>query len=324
MKKTRIILTTIVSIFVACFAFCVGGVFADEAESSTLIVSPTSQKIILIPGETYSGTVNVSSPNSASKDLDYAVSIGSFSQVASNDSNDDYGSVDTETKTKYNEVMDWITILDESGTVSPNSTNTIHFKIDVPKDAPAGGQYATINVRDTSGVNNNLDKNTVNIQSVTQIASIIYAEVAGETNDSATITENSIPPFSFGGGITANSVVKNEGNVHTDATYTLQVWSAFASEDSEELYTNAENPETHLIMPETTRYVSAKWEDAPAIGLFRVKQTVTIFDQVSETTQIVAVCPMWLLLVALIAIFFIIFWLVSRSRARKKANSQTA
>lgn len=319
MKKTRIILTTIVSAVIMCFAFCLGSVFAEDNESSTLIVSPTSQKIILTPGETYYGTINVSSPNSATSDLSYSTSIGSFSEIASDGSKDDYGSVDTETKTKYNEIMDWITIIDGSGTVSPNNSNPIHFRIDVPEGAPSGGQYATINVRDDSKVSNDFADNTVNIQSVTQIASIIYADVAGETNESATIFENSIPLFSFGGGITASSMVKNEGNIHTDATYVLQVWPAFASEDSEELYTNAENPETHLIMPETSRYVTTSWDDAPMVGIFKVKQTVSIFDQVSETTQTVIVCPMWLLFAVLIVVFFIIFWLVSRSRARKKS-----
>ncbi len=316
MKK--FIKATVLALFIGVLSIIgISNVFA-EGTTSTMTVSPMNQQIILTPGKTYSGTVKISNPATSQQNFDYAVKVGSFTQSSNSKEDENSSQVDTETVTKYNEIMDWVTLSPETGSVAPNDTEVVAFTIDVPADAPAGGQYFTVIFQDTT--ERKSDSGNVNIQDIPQVASIVYAEVAGTTDESATIFENSIPLFSFGGGISAHSMVKNEGNVHTDATYTLQVWPAFASEDSEELYTNVENPEKQLIMPETTRYVTTKWEDAPMVGIFKVKQTVSIFDQTSETTQTVIVCPMWLIFIILIAIFFIIFWFISRHRARQKSD----
>ncbi len=287
-------------------------VSAADKNSSTLTVSPPNQEIILVPGEVYEGAIVVANSNEADRDLVYSVSVGSFSQKRNDNSNDDYGTVDIETVSSYNQMMDWIVLGKEHGTVAPNSQDTIPFNIIVPVNAPAGGQYATIAIQDDTKLDNG--SGNINIESKVRIASIIYAEVAGETHEEGSIIENQLPTLLLKNTVDATSLVKNEGNVHTDAKYILQVWPLFFDE---EICTNEENVTTSLIMPETERY-HIETCNLPAIGIFRAKQTVQIFGETSIVEKIIIVCPLWLLVIIVLLIVSIIMWLIMKVKARKQ------
>ena len=72
-------------------------------------------------------------------------------------------------------------------------------------------------------------------------------------------------------------------------------------------------------MPESERYNVQEWKGAPMIGIFKVRQTVSIFGDVSVVEKIVVLCPLWLLFVIIAAILFIIFWIISKLKSRKKS-----
>ncbi len=316
-KISRIIMAAMVAI-VGSFAVF-GKVLADGENSSTVTVSPMTQKIILTPGESYEGSIKVSNPNSAKYNLDYSVHIGSFSQHSDADSKDDYGTVDTEVVSAYNQMMDWIVLGRESGSVVPNYTEVIPFTINVPADAPAGGQYATIIVRDETDHAQDNGGN-VSIQSIAQIASIIYAEVTGETRNEGAILENNMPSFLMNNTLEATSMVQNNGNVHTDAEYVLQVWPLFSDE---EICTNEEDPAKSLVMPETEKY-HAESCTLPMAGIFRAKQTVKIFGETSIVEKTIIVCPLWLLFIIIFAIAAIIIYSFARAKARKSKKRVSA
>lgn len=309
---SKIKLFVLATILASCSSLgIINSVFAE----STMNVSPMSESIILSPGEHYDGYFKVSNPNDAKANLDFATSVGSFSQGKDEKTGDDYGSVDIESVSAYNQIKDWVTVVTESGSVAPNETAQVHYTIDVPKDAPAGGQYATIIVRDNS--DENQEGEGISIVENRQIAYIIYAEIAGETREEGLISQNSIPAFILNGKLTASSLVRNNGNTHTNAEYTLQVWPLFSDE---EICTNEESSEKSLVMPETERY-HAQTCDLPMVGIFKAKQTASIFGESSVAEKMVVACPIWLLVLILIAICAIVVWLISRSKKRKN-NSQ--
>ena len=95
----------------------------------------------------------------------------------------------------------------------------------------------------------------------------------------------------------------------------MQVFGLFGDE---EVYTNEENPTTATVLPDTSRFNTQIWEGAPALGIFRVKQTVSILDQESVTEKIVFLCPIWFLFIILLIIFAAVFWIVNRVRTRNK------
>jgi hypothetical protein len=280
-----------------------------------MTVSPPYQKMILIPGEVYNGYLSVSNASSSTRNLKYAVEVGSFSQRGDGGSKDDYGSMDHISKTSYNQIMDWIKIEKTEGEVEPGKDENIKYSIEVPKNAPAGGQYATILVIDetTSGLPG---EGNISIDQKFQFASIIYAEVAGETKEDGEILENNMPSFLLNGPFEATSMVKNKGNVHTDAEYVLQVTPFFGGDD---YCNNEEKPETSLILPETERY-HAQTCDLPAVGIFKAKQTVKIFGETSIVERTVIMCPLWLLFIILFVVILIIVWVFFRVKSRGKSR----
>ena len=132
------------------------------------------------------------------------------------------------------------------------------------------------------------------------------------------IIENKIPTFLLAPPLTTTSLVENDSNIHIDATYTLQVYSFFTGE---EVYSNEEDPMTSIIMPETSRFKAQTWEHTPILGIFRVRQTIKVYDQESVEEKIVIICPLWLILLVLFAITMTIFWLRSRAKNRAKKDS---
>ena len=274
--------------------------FADKKPTSALTLSPMSQRIILTPGENYEGTIKVINSANSTVPMTYEAAIGPYSP-ASADGKDDYGSFDVSTRTNHNIMMDWTTIDTPTGTLQPNETQLLTYKIQVPESAPAGSQYISIlvsNVTQDASSNNN----GMNIDSKVQLASIIYANVSGETSEKGFVIENSAPTILLNNKLEAISKVKNEGNIYTDATYTLQVWPVFGGDD---ICINEENPETSLVLPGTER-LHVQTCELPMVGLFNLKQVVSIFGEKSVLEKIVLVCPIWLIIVVLIVIIAII------------------
>ncbi len=276
----------------------------------TITMSPMSQKVILIPGEQYEGAVTIANPSNSTENLDYIASIGSYSIHSNQYSKDDYGDMDYRTKTSYNIIMDWTTINNPTGTVAPGATEKISFIIDVPQNAPAGGQYMSILVSENK--NNDTAEGGIGVVELMQMAHTVYAEVAGETNEKGLITENSIPAFLTSNKLETTSIVKNEGNVHTEAQYILQVWPVFSSE---EICTNEEDPNTSLVLPDTERYHTESCS-LPPIGIFTARQTIKIFGEESVVEKMIIVCPIWLLFIIIFVIVALIIWIILRAKNR--------
>ncbi len=317
----RIKIKKLIAVVVFSIVSCFGVLGVAYADSNTMTVSPPYQKMILVPGEEYKGSINVFNASGSTRDLKFSVEVGSFSQNRgdSNDAKDDYAAMDHISRSNYNQIMDWIKLGKKSGTLAPGESEDIVYTIDVPEDAPGGGQYATILVIDETTSGPAGDGN-VSIDQKFQFASIIYAEVAGNTKEEGAIKNNSIPSFLFSGPLMAESLVRNNGNVHTDAEYTLQVWPQFSDE---EICTNEEKPETSLVLPETERYHTQSC-DLPSIGIFRAKQTVKIFGEELTVERMIIVCPLWLLFVIIFVVVLIIVWIFVKVRNAGRRKSSKA
>lgn len=307
------------AITLALLSLGLGGLVAQpnawaDDNSSTITLSPMNQRIILTPGESYEGSIKVSNPSQATRNLRYSVHVASFSQHQDAGSEDDYGVVDTDTVGTYNQMMEWIVLGKEEGEIAPNELDVIPFTVNVPLDAPAGGQYATIIVKNETDQGSS--GGNVMIQSDVQLASIIYAEVTGETHNEGDILSNSMPNFLLSNPLKATSMVENQGNVHTDASYVLQVWPLFSDE---EVCTNEEDPSTSLVLPETKQYHVENCNLSP-IGIYRARQTVKIFGETSVIERTIIICPIYLLFLILLGVCLIIFYFVKRAHDRRKRS----
>ena len=277
--------------------------------SATYSVSPMNQRISLTPGETYHGTFKVTNLAISDSNVHYKLKIEPFAI----DNNNEFRILDPDDTTDYNQIVNWITLIEPEGYIEPNNTRILKFDINVPENAPAGGQYAAIMVSSLNEEDGR--EGAVTIKNNYQIAHVLYADVAGETIRHGDIANVKVPSFLFSGKITGSAIISNTGNVHSDATHTLQVFPLFSDE---EIYTNEETPSTNLIMPGAARLTSVSWEETPSIGIFHVIYNVEYEGVESKVDKMVIVCPLWLLFLILLALFLIIFKIIWGKKKEKK------
>lgn len=287
-------------------------VWAEPSGSPiSLTVSPLIEHVVLTPGEVYKGSFKVANPAEGKNELRYNIEVQPFY-------------VDEEYETIFEDVggrniiRDWITIdSEDSGILLPSTMIDVNYTIDVPVDAPAGGQYVDIRVISSSA--DSTGENQAAIGERVAIGHLIFAEVAGKSVRQGEIIDVDIPSFLLSGDIAGSSAIRNTGNVHSIATYKLQIFPLFSDE---ELYTNEESPDQKTILPDRTLYNETSWEQTPTVGIFNVVYTVEFEGVTAQVSKMVIKCPIWLLFVIIFVIFALIFYFVARARARKKAKKQ--
>lgn len=278
-------------------------VYADEQPEYRLQVSPATLSLDLEPGKITTASFQVQ--NTGTKSFRFKVEVSPYSVV------DEAYTADYESASAYTDLEKWVTFSREEGEVQPGGSEEVAVTVTVPKDVPAGGQYASVMV---SMVDEGVEGDGMAISMTKRIGIVMYSTVEGNTRKEGKVVENKIASFRFQPPIAATSLIENTGNVHATATYTLQVFPLFSSE---EVYSNEDEPEKRTILPETKRYNEVAWEGAPALGIFKVRQTIDFLGQQSVTEKIVFLCPIWFLFIILLLIFAIVFWIVSRVRGRR-------
>ena len=317
--------TNIIKTLVACiFAFIIGlspNTYAEESTgtsdsdtiaSDILVVSPTSQRMNIVAGESFRAKVHVSNPIDGSEILRWRVSVEPYSVI-----NEEYDA-DLGTMTDHTQIVDWISFDKTEGEVARNSSEDIYFTITVPPDAPAGGQYCIIAVQNVPNEAKNMN-NGISISDTIEIASVVYANVAGQTERTGEILDNYVPTFSFSSPYQMTATIQNTGNVHQDARFTIEARSLFSDEI---IYSTTEEPETELIMPDSTRLAVHYWQDSPRLGIFKVSQTVTFLGKTSVSERYVFICPWWFLLLVIAVIAAIVVEIIFAVKKHKKKSTK--
>ena len=278
---------------------------ASAVDAPYIGITPAQAAMELIPGYTYTGTFQVTNPGEV--DFDYTVSVKPYKVFGEN------YTPNFETKDSHSLITDWVTFSSTSGHLEPHTaSDPIHYTITVPENIEICGQYAALAA---TAAPNGASVDGSGVVNITSAAMIVYAAIdncdAGIAGN-VRIIENNVPTFIFTPPLNATSLVENNSSVHVDAEYTLEAYPIFSDE---KIY---EDTTTAIIMPETKRFKTQKWENAPFIGIYKVRQTVKIYDQVSVEEKIVIICPLWLIFLMVFAIIMMIFWLRARSKSRNK------
>ena len=277
---------------------------SGDVAAESFSLSPMYDLVTLTPGETFESSFNIVNPEGNTSDFYYEIIIEPFTE-------DGNQNITATANGHYSDMTEWIELPKTEGVIAPNSSETIIYRINVPETAAAGGQYASIAV---GSKEDTFAEEGLSIHEIFRSNYLIYAEVAGETVRKGSVNDVNVPSFLFSGNITGTASIKNEGNVHSPATYTLQVFPLFSGE---EVFTNEEDPKTTWIMPGNTNLTKIAWEETPSIGIFHVIYNVE-FEGVSEKVdKMVIVCPLWLLFVILVIIFLIIFKILSGKKEKK-------
>ena len=295
MKHIKTILASIALVITSLIA--PASAFAD---TQGFTMSPMQQKIVINPGDSFTSSVKISNPGLNDKNVSYTITVEPFYV------DNDYKTIFTEDGMSYNQIVKWITVDSPlTGTLTPNESTEIHYTINVPSDAPAGGQYAAIVA--TASAN---DPNTsMSIQERQAIAHTIFAEITGKTIRQGEILDASVPSFLTSGDIIGSSTIRNTGNVHGNATYTMQISSVFGGGI---VYSNVDDPEIRTIVPDRTLTNEITWNGTPPIGLFNVTYTAQFEGVTKEVSKLVIICPVYLIILIIVAVAALIIWLIFR------------
>ena len=277
-------------------------------DDNAFTVLPMSQRFALNPGETYHGKITVVNPADASADFNYKADVAPYGV-----SGEDY-TIDLATEYNRSVITKWIKIEEPTGTIAPNESKDVNFTITVPKDAPAGGQYAVITVTSNDDA---ASSESVAVQNVFEIASVIYGTVAGETKHEGEILSNNIPGFVAYGPVTLTAQISNNGNVHEDASVFITAKNFFTGEVI--LPTDEDDGEySEIIMPETTKAIEREVSNLPALGVIKINQTIYYQGTVSTMEKDVFICPIWFLALVIVAIASVVTAVVLIVKKHKK------
>lgn len=307
MSKTKYLLG---ALFAAVLSFSIfsHGTYAAEKFKIHIGISPVQDKMELQPGESYSGTFKVQ--NLGTDSFTFKLSVSPF-QVK----NQEYDQ-DLVTQNSYTKISSWVTFPVDSATLKPGDTKEMNYTINVPTDVPAGGQYAVISASTSDGSDGS-------IRSSKSVGMKIIARVAGTTRESGEIVNNLIDTFFTKAPIRATSLVSSDSNVDITAKYSMNVYSFITNR----LAYSSENDENFIkertILPETKYFRESKWDGSPALGIFKVRQTVELLGKVSTNEKVVIICPLWLLLIIVVIVILMIFFIINSIKQRK-TNRQSA
>ena len=274
----------------------------------SLAVSPGLISVDLKPGEVYEGEFFITNPNLDGKSLEFSVAPAPLTFE------NEFYDLSFSERDDYNQIVDWIEIEEVSGALEVAERRAIKFKITVPSDAPAGGQYASFLVSPVTPTGTNGSPG-VSIENKSRVAVLLYTTVEGNTVEEGTVLENNVGMFYFNQPIKTTSLVENTGNVHLPVSYVLRVFPLFSNE---EVYTNDEAPKHSVVIPDTTLYSEKTWEETPLLGLFRVQQDIDFGDRIDRTETLVLVAPTWFICLALVFLASVIFTIVERIRKYRR------
>ncbi len=298
----------------------VTNVFAEEptatssdSSSSWIQVTPVSSRVVLRPGQSLDYSMTVA--NIGTDKFGYSVYTAPYSVV-----DEDYN-VSFSNETNRTQLSRWIKFINEDGsttdtfksTLEPGAKQTVNYRISVPEDVPAGGQYATIFAQTDSDDK----KDASGITTVSRIGLIVYGRTNGETNEDAEITDYAISGFLNKGPITATSKVKNKGNTDIEAKYKFTVKSIFGN-------TLHEEEQAYNILPDTERRMNSEWNNTSPMGLFWVTYNVSSSagDVAREETKLVVILPIWMIIIMLILLTILIIWIIMLNRKRKERKGR--
>ncbi len=285
-----------------------------EKPAVWLQISPVSNRVTLAPTGDKPLTYTFNVDNVGSEAFRYKVYVAPYSVT------DETYEVNFTKETPRTQISRWITFKQEDGSfadtasfeIQPGDKQTITYKIDVPENVPAGGQYATIFAEPDSNVDGS---DFSGIKTVSRVGLVIYGRTQGDTDDSAEVVEHTLTSFLTQGDISSGALIKNNGNTDFSTEVSLKVEKFFGS-------VAYEKTRTYDVLPDTSRRVSMDWEDTPMFGIFHVTSTVKALDQNHVERKLVLIIPIFMIVIAVILLTIMIVWLIILIKKRRSQKAK--
>lgn len=313
MKKVFLAIAAVFGIslgILAPTAFAEDGSFSNTTPELT--VAPATANVSLKPGASVDYTLVVT--NDKNEDLDITAYVAPYSIK-----NEDYD-VDFDTDTNRTQLSRWVKFVNADGSVTDTykatipaaSKGYINYRVTIPEDIPAGGQYAAIFVQTGD---NAKPLESSGLQAISRVGVILYGRSTGETDERAEISEVSVPTFLLNGPVTGSALVTNQGNTDIEVEYSFTVNSIVGTE----LYhTEGKDP----ILPDASRRIKSEWDSTQPMGIFRVTYHVSALDQSYDVSKLIIIMPVYMIVIAIFVLTLLIIWIIILIRKRRERKSR--
>lgn len=286
-------------------------VAALESGDVVMSINPASQTLELEAGKTTKASVKVSNLGR----LAFKVKASVSPYYVANDNYDP----DFTSETNQTKLASWIKLDQPEYTIEPGASAEVTFSVTVPKDTPAGGQYAAIML---AADQDKSEEGTMTISS--RLAAILYGHVNGvDLRTEGELVSHNIPGFVTSPEFTISESIKNTGNVDFRVTHSMTITDFFSNRE----VVNPQSVDTDQqmfaysqanVLPDTTRTSILVWKNAPKLGLFTVTQRIVFLDQDLSFSRLVFICPIWLVILVISLIVALIIWLIWKHRSKHK------
>jgi len=229
-----------ISIILTLIAFQ-APIHAADAKNKGLYISPLRNYLSLKAGESVTRAYTVA--NLTNEPLVVTTSVEQFS-VADYSYDLQFGRLE----------KNWISLVENRITLQPNESREIPYRVNIPTNAPAGGQYYTL------FASTNLSE--AGLSGTVRAATLLYLTVDGPLTRASNIEKASLFPLVLSPRIPYSIDVKNTGNIHYFAYFSAAVDGLF--------YHNEQPGASELLMPGTIRHFDLSTSSPFVPGVYRV------------------------------------------------------
>lgn len=214
------------------------------------------------------------------------------------------------------QINDWIVLPYDRASIPAGEVLRVNFKINVPKDAPAGGRYAAIIFEQTGQLTQTTNNEAASLVSP-RIVGLVNIKVNGPITESAFINVFKLPKFLEFGKIPLYFEISNKGGYHINPNgqVTLSNWMG---QEIEKVIIDDKN-----IFPNAKRSYEVELGQTWMFGKYKVDLMANYGEQgktVSESS-FVWVIPVTVIVIIIFSIIIAILvaYLISRKvKARQE------
>ena len=261
-------------------------------------ISPPNFELQADPGQTVAQQIKVS--NHGDAPLLVTMQLATFQPAGQGG-----GAVLAEDEQSEFGVASWTIVTPKEMLLQRGEEKAVAFVIQVPPNAPPGGQYLAILASVGTGTM------VEGLMVGQRVGSLVLLEVSGEIVEQAQVAEFTAPALAAKGPINFAVVVRNSGNVHIRPAGGIAIKGTFGGEI-------VKLPlEQNNVLPKSSREFSTTWDAGWRMGRYTAEYTGVYGSKnsVMQQSASVIIFP-WPIALPVLAVVALLAYLIIKSRKR--------
>ncbi|MBU2035855.1 DUF916 domain-containing protein, partial [Patescibacteria group bacterium] len=241
---------------------------ASFAQEGNIVVGPARQTVKIDPGTTK--TLNIRFVNQSAVPLNGIFGVSDFIVTDEEGTPTFIDSLPGGFSTPYS-ASSWVTLPYQEITIPAKDFVTIQFKVEIPKDALAGGRYFGVYFEPGGKIEEKQEEISKEVGTVieTRIAGLVYLKVSGPVTENAFISRFFAPIFMEYGPLPLQTQILNRGNYHITPTGVVTVKNMFGKIVEEQIL------KEQNIFPDAIRIYENNFGKKWMIGKYSYDLTTT-------------------------------------------------